>query len=377
MDFTPLTRFIDSLEGIGIPGCDIIVKREHETLYRHMSGWRDREAALPMRGDELYMMYSVTKPVTCAAALQLVERGQMLLSEPVAQYLPEFERVQVREPNGAVHEARQTMLIRHLFSMTAGFDYELDTPSVRTALSEKGDACATRDIVRAIASQPLAFEPGTHWQYSLCHDVLACLVEVVSGQRFCDYVRDNIFLPLGMERSTFHLPASRSGEMAAQYNFNDQTNEADRVPSTNHLLPCPLYDSGGAGLISSVEDYSLFADALACGGVSDRGTRVLTAATVDLMRENQLDAALMKDFDWPHMAGYGYGLGVRTMVSRGQGGALSPTGEFGWGGAAGAYLLIDPENRLSVFYAQHMLNNKEPYVHPRIRNIVYSILGRD
>ena len=104
------------------------------------------------------------------------------------------------------------------------------------------------------------------------------------------------------------------------------------------------------------------------------GERILSPAAIELMRENHLTPAQMTDFNWPQMVGYGYGLGVRTLVSRAAGGALSPAGEFGWGGAAGAYTLIDPEHQLSVYFAEHMLNSCEPYVHPRLRNLLYAAL---
>ena len=134
------------------------------------------------------------------------------------------------------------------------------------------------------------------------------------------------------------------------------------------------YESGGAGLISSVDDYIKFANVLCNKGKTQKGEKILSECTIDLMRTNHLDKTSMKDFNWIQMRGYGYGLGVRTMIDKAKGGSLSSIGEFGWGGAAGTYAMIDPENEITVFYAQHMLNNQEPYVHPRIRNIVYQCL---
>ena len=371
MDFTTLKQFIDSLPGIGIPGCDVIVMRDHEVLFRHMAGFRDREANLPMTGDEMYFMYSCSKPVTVTAAMQLLERGKFLLTDPVAEYLPEFGRLSVMGQDGVVRPAEKPMLIRHLFTMTAGLNYDLNTPYIREMKETTHGLCPTREAVRAIARNPLSFEPGERWQYSLCHDVLAALVEVVSGRKFRDYVREHIFEPLGMTRSAYHKAPGTDDTYAAQYRFDSQAGRAERIAlEAAHVLG-EEYDSGGAGIVSCVADYARFADAMACGGVSKDGARVLSRASIDLMRENQLNAGQMKNFNWIQMSGYGYGLGVRTVVDRAAGGVLSPVGEFGWGGAAGAYLMIDPVNRLSVVYGQHMLNNLEPYVHPRIRNIVY------
>ena len=376
MNFQPLGEFIDSLIGRGIPSADVIVQRDHETLFRHMAGWRDREAGAELRGDELYFMYSCSKPVTVTAAMQLYERGLFLLDDPVGEYLPEFRDVTVRRADGTVSKAEKPVLIRHLFSMTAGMDYDLNTPALKAMRADTNGRCPTREAVRAMAMGPLSFEPGERWQYSLCHDVLAALVEVVAGQRFADYVKANIFDPLGMTRSAYHMPAGSDGLFAAQYRFNDAKRIAERVPLEAEHVFGPDYDSGGAGIVSCVADYAKFVDAMACGGVGATGAVILSPAAIDLMRENQLGPAQMKDFNWPQLVGYGYGLGVRTVIDRAAGGVMSPLGEFGWGGAAGAYVMIDPSNRLSVFYAQHMLNNMEPYVHPRLRNITYACLAR-
>ena len=376
MNFQPLGDFIDSLIDRGIPSADVIVQRDHETLYRHMAGWRDREAGEVLRGDELYFMYSCSKPITVTAAMQLYERGLFLLDDPVYEYLPEFRDMTVRRADGSVSKAEKPMLVRQLFSMTAGLDYDLNTPALRAMREETGGRCPTREAVRALAKGPLSFEPGERWQYSLCHDVLACLVEVISGQRFADYVKANIFDPLGMTRSAYHMPEGSEGLFAAQYRYNEEKRVAQRVALAAEHVFGPDYDSGGAGIISCVADYAKFVDAMACGGVGATGEVVLSPAAIDLMRENQLGPAQMKDFNWPQLVGYGYGLGVRTAIDRAAGGVMSPVGEFGWGGAAGAYVMIDPSNRLSVFYAQHMLNNMEPYVHPRIRNITYACLAR-
>ena len=376
MNFAPLGDFIESLIDIGIPSADVIVRRDHETLYRHMAGWRDREAGEALRGDELYFLYSCSKPITVTAAMQLFEKGLFLLDDPVYEYLPEFRDMTVRRGDGTVSKAEKPILIRHLFSMTAGMDYDMYTPALEALRAETGGRCPTREAVRALAKGPLSFEPGEHWQYSLCHDVLAGLVEVVSGQRFADYVKAHIFDPLGMARSAYHYPEGSDGLFAAQYLYDDEKRAARRIPLTAEHVFGPDYDSGGAGIISCVDDYAKFVDAMACGGVGETGEVILSPAAIDLMRANQLGPVQMKDFNWPQMAGFGYGLGVRTLIDRAAGGLLSPVGEFGWGGAAGAFALIDPVNRLSVVYTQHMLNNMEPYVHPRLRNIVYACLAR-
>ena len=145
-------------------------------------------------------------------------------------------------------------------------------------------------------------------------------------------------------------------------------------PLENEFVLGSEYESGGAGLISCVDDYAKFSAAMANGGNTPDGNRILSPKTIDLMRTNRLNPTQMKDFDWSFLGGYGYGLGVRTMIDPVRCGANSPVGEFGWDGAAGCYVIIDPENRISLFYAQQMREGLGYYVHPRIRNILYSCL---
>ena len=134
------------------------------------------------------------------------------------------------------------------------------------------------------------------------------------------------------------------------------------------------YDSGGAGITTSVSDYSKFASALACGGVGATGERIISPASIELMRTNQLSQEQKVSFNWSQLRGYGYGLGVRTMTDKALGGSIGSIGEFGWGGAAGATVLCDPSLKLSVFYTHHMLNPQEEYYQPRLRNVIYSCL---
>ena len=159
-------------------------------------------------------------------------------------------------------KAEKEMTIRDLFTMTAGLTYELNTPSIRAVREHSQGRSPTRDVVRAIAADPLVFEPGTHFNYSLCHDVLGALIEVVSGKRFGKYLEEFIFQPLGMKDTGFSLTDARKERMATQYNFDDATGKALRVAMANVYVVGSEFESGGAGLISSVDDYMRFADTL-------------------------------------------------------------------------------------------------------------------
>lgn len=371
MDFTRLTAFLDTVPTFGAPGVDCIVKMGYETVYRHQAGCADREANRPMTGSESFYLFSTTKPITCTAVMQLYEQGKFLLTDPVSDYIPEFRNMQVK-PRGAdiLSPVQNPITVADLLSMSSGLDYDVTAPEIRQVQQATGGRAPTVEVIRALAKRPLWFEPGTHWQYSLSHDVLGALVEVVSGQRFGTYLKEHIFEPLGMTHTGF----KPRPDMMAMYRRDPETGTVSRIPTENEFILGSEYECGGAGLISTVEDYSKFAAAMANGGRTPDGEHILSQNTIDLMRTNRLDEIKMKDYGYSCLGSYGYGLGVRTMVNPMLCGANSPVGEFGWDGAAGSYVLIDPKNNLSLFYAQQMREGMGYYVHPRIRNILYSCL---
>lgn len=366
MDFEKLDRFIDSLPGYGIPACDISVWQDHSEIYRRRAA---QEPGMMPSPDGRYFAYSVSKVVTCAAALTLMEKGLFLLDTPVSGILPEFAELRVLAGGGTYTvPATRPLLMRHLFCMTSGFGYNLTSAELRRVKDETQGACPTREAVRAMAKIPLNFEPGEKYLYGLSHDILAAAVEALSGERFGEYVKRVIFDPLGMTSSTFD--PKMTGELEPQYRFNDRTGRPEETAKTNMYVLGSEYESGGAGLVTTVGDMIKFADALACGGVGANGRRILSAASIEMMRTPMLNENQQKTFVWDQLgSAYSYGLGVRTLVDP-KGGCLMPVGEFGWSGAAGAMLLASPELKLSVYYAQHMLNNKEAFVQPRLRNVI-------
>ncbi len=379
IDFTELKKFLDFIVQWRIPGADCAVYYKNKPVFRYCAGYADIKAKKPITIDNLYNLYSVTKVITCTAALQLFEKGKFLMTDPLWEYLPEYKEMYIQRKidndETELIKAKNSIKVCDLFTMSAGLTYNLNTQPIKSVKEETKGECPTREIVKAIAKDPLLFEPGTHWNYSLCHDVLGALIEVVSGKKLSEYLEENIFKPLEMNDTSFYLTEEKKQRMAMQYRFDDLTNTTADVSIKNGYVLGSMYESGGAGLISSVDDYIKFANVLCNKGRTINGEEILSKHTIDLMKTNRLDEILLQDFNWIHMSGYGYGLGVRTLMDRAKAGALSPIGEFGWGGAAGAYVMIDPDNELAVFYAQHMLNSQEPFVHPRIRNITYKCLG--
>lgn len=377
MNSRPLTEFIDRLTSWRIPWAEVMVIHRNETVFRYRSGYSSLEEETPIEEGRIFNIYSMTKIMTCVAALRLVEQGKLLLNDPLSAYLPEYTEMNVRKrlPEGkvAIEKAKRPVRVRDLFTMTAGFSYDIGSPSVQEVVERTEGKVPTRAFAEALAKEPLLFEPGTRWNYSLCHDVLGALVEVVDGRRFSTYIRDEITGPLGMHDTCFDLSDEQRSRLIPQYEYNDKLGRPVRKDGNGYRIGTE-FESGGAGLLSTVSDYALFLNALTNKGTSPDGVRILSPAMVDLMRTDQLTERMQGDYSWEQLTGYGYGLGVRTHVSKARSGSLSPLGEFGWSGAAGCMAIIDPDSRLTVMYAQHLLNNQEPYVHPRLRNIVYASL---
>ena len=375
-DFTALADYLRYLvEDFGVPAVGISVRQGHRELFRAQAGTQNADSQAPLRDDAQFYMYSCSKPVTCVAALRLLEQGKILLTDPVSDYLPEFADLEYSRGTYS-QPTKHTMRVLDLFTMSSGLNYNLATANIDDAIQATDGICPTREIVRAFARSPLSFDPSTQWLYGLSHDVLAALVEVVSGVKFSEFVEREIFRPLGMKDSHYHLAEVDLDRLAGQYRYNEKQKKAVSVPLTNSFILGPGYESGGAGLISTLEDMSRFTDMLACGGKAPNGQRILAPSTVRLMHENQLDAVRLDDFHraFPQFEGYGYGLGVRTHIDRTLG-SLSPLGEFGWAGTGGAFMCADDTNGLSIFYVQHMLNSQERRLHPRLRNIVYACMG--
>ena len=386
MDFTNLKNFLDHLTSWRIPGNGVKVCLEGKEVFSYTSGYADVENKIPMTLDHYVNIYSCSKVATVTAALQLYEQGKFLLDDPLYAFIPEYKEMYIAGENGPV-KAEKPITLRHLFTMTSGLTYNRKTQAFEKARELTDGKMDTLTVIRCLASDPLAFEPGQKWNYSLSHDVLAAVVEVISGKRFSEYVRENIFDPLDVH-AVYHNETVRN-KMAVQYEYIDgkagtmidqQAGKAaggdghyEPVGPAQILEMGSEYDSGGGGITTTINDYSKFCVALANGGVGATGEKILSAGTIDLLRTNQLNAQQIKTFTWPQLKGYGYGLGVRTLIDKAAG-STGNIGEFGWGGAAGATVLVDPELKLSVFYAHHMLNPQEDYYQPRLRNVVYSCI---
>ena len=371
-----LTEAMDGfIENLGIPFYDCVVMKDGKCVYRHSNGCTDTDQKTPVTGKELYDIYSCSKLITCTAALQLYERGKFGLDDYLYLYMPEFENMTVKDENGNVRPAQNKITVRELFTMTAGFGYDVGSPMMRKCVEDTDGECQTLTVMEYLAKEPLLFEPGYRWNYSLCHDVVAAVIEVASGRSYGEYLRESVFEPLGIHTLTLHPTEAEKAALAARYRWDARENPIQEDNRGNPYCLSDRYESGGAGLFGNVDGYILLADALACGGVGRSGNRILQPESIDRLRENQQHGAARRDFDSFRRIGYGYGLGVRTLVDNRY--SESPIGEFGWDGAAGAYVLIDPQNGLSAFFAAHVLGMGRAYTefHPRIRDLIYAGLN--
>ena len=349
-----------------VPGFDCSVFHNHEEIFRYRAGYADLETKTPITENTLYNLYSNTKVITCVAAMQLFEQGKFLLEDELSRYYPEFAHMKVKNPDGTLRDAEKPITIRDLFRMTAGIGDGGDYAEMGMQFyMETNGACPVVDLPRYLARVPLFFEPNTDFRYGICHEVLAGLIELLSGESFGEYLKNHIFNPLGMENTAFTLEKCRSKELANQYTFMGPDQELKVNGPANCLIPPILKESASGGLISSVDDYMKFQESLCKENV------LLSKRTTDLMRLDQLNDQTRKSYGYVNI-GTGYGLGVRTIIDQAANGSPIGFGPYGWGGASGSYGSIDPENKLTFFYMQHSFNTEDLRLHNSIRNVIYS-----
>lgn len=358
MNFSKLAEFIDTIsENCRIPSCDCSVYYQHREVFRRRSGFVDLEKTKPTSGSDLYFLYSASKVCLAVAAMQLVEKGLLSLHDPVGMYLPEFHSIPVWHGSKSFSCKKQAT-IEHLLAMQAGLDYQFTRPDIMELARRKPNA-STQEFIHQYLTELLQFEPGERFLYSMCHDVLGAVIEIVTNMRYSDYVKKNIAQPLGMNDLEFRVLSKNRERMVQQYTWKAGEDPydiwgADIVPLDK--MDCftvfgPEYDSAGGGAVCSVSDYVLLADALANWGVGANGVRILSPESICQMRKDRLCNVAYTYEEYPQARdyGYGYGLGVRTLVNNRN--SRSPIGEFGWDGAAGAYFLSDVDNQIAIFSA--------------------------
>ncbi len=384
-DFSHLDRLLESFVENGLPGCGCAIARDGKIIYESYHGWADVERRRKTDENTVYRLYSMTKVVICTAAMMLFERGKFLLNDPLSDYFPDFRDAQVlrTRSTGEQYLAPPAVpyRVKHAFSMGVGMPYAGDScptalamQEVKKRLTEKYGKYDLLTEIPEMIRLPHTCDPGEHFVYGYGHELVAGLIQLCSGMKVSEFLQKEIIDPLGMastgyrcfgdirERMVDMAFRDPDGSLHAGKGFLDEFHEPDAI-----------FELGGAGLFSTVRDYLKFASMLACGGVAD-GRQYIGRKTIDLMRQNQLNETARKDLGDTYLGGYGYGLGVRTLMSPAEGGCSASVGEFGWTGAAGTYTSIDPQERLAVVYMHQQMPNMEEYYHLRVRAAVYGAL---
>jgi len=334
-----------------LPGVATMLVRHGKVVAVNVHGVKDLASGAPLTEDTVFRMYSQTKPVTGVAMMILYEEGRWKLDDPVTKYVPEFAGLKVYkgvDANGQpiLEPIARSATMRELMSHTAGFAYGLmaDNP-VDKAYQDSGmlRAPSLRAVMQEAAALPLASQPGEQWKYSIAVDIQGYIVERLSGQSLPEFMHSRIFAPLNMRDTAFWVSEDRRGRFASLYALNPKTGAI--VPAEGFMvLPVdrpPTAASGGGGLVSTLADYSRFAQMLANGGELD-GARILAPSTIKLMASNHLtDAQLAGE---PLGAGVGFGLDVGVVMDPARAGTLAGKGTYSWGGAAGTWFWVDPEN---------------------------------
>src|SRR5215216_7037570 len=374
-----------------LPGWLVLVSRRGRIVHLATCGRRDLEADLPVELGTRFRIYSMTKPVTAVAAIQLYEQGAFALKDPVERFIPAFGDLRVYRdgPASAVRTepATRPMLLWHLLTHTAGLTYGFHyahpvdelyrAAGFEWAPAEGKDLAACCDLW---AGLPLLFEPGSEWNYSVASDVLGRVVEVVSGQPLDRYFDEHIFGPLGMADTGFWVEGEAAAELAALYAAGPDGGPAVRFDQLGaRALRRPSCLDGGGGLVSTAADYHRFTQALLGGGELD-GARLLGSRTLAYMTRNHLPGgADLESFGRRLFAettfdGVGYGLGFAVLLDPVANKVLSTPGELAWGGAASTFFWVDPAEQLTAIFMTQLVPSSAYPLRSELRQLVHQAL---
>jgi CubicO group peptidase (beta-lactamase class C family) len=345
------------------PGVVTVIARHGKIVHVDVYGKADVASGRPTRSDDLFRMYSMTKPITSVALLMLYEEGKFQLTDPLAKYFPGVADMRVyagaSPTGGALLDAqKRPVTIQHVFSHSAGFSYGFGGSPV-DRMYQEANLLATNldDFMTKLVKLPLGYQPGDRWQYSVAHDVQAALVEKLSGQKFDDFVRQRILAPLGLANTYFQIPAAQKARVPALYTpGRDGKFVADTSPLGSNYGDLVF---GGYSISATAQDYATFAQMLLNKGQLN-GVRLLSPKTVELMASNHLSDVAMATANAPPIAlggGTGYGLGVSVLLDPAKRGNIGSVGEFGWSGAASTHVLIDPKEDLVAVYCTQLMGD--------------------
>ena len=361
-----LERIVDQGRVAGAAG---MIIRHGVEAYCSSFGMRDREKKAPLENDAIYRIWSMSKTFTVVAAMTLYEKALFRLHQPIADFLPSFKEMKVAETDkrGVVKlvPAKRPITFEHLFTMTSGIPYPGEGSYSALAMGQiykksgraakQGKPWNTAKMADEAAKTPLCFHPGDQWMYGFSHDILGRLIEVISGKTLGVYLAETIFKPLGLNDTAFFVPPEKQNRVVKPYNLGPKgLVEIKQTGYDNASPKPPAFESGGGGLCSTMADCARYAQMLLNNGKLGN-ERILSRKTIELIKTNHCDLSILQPSFFGHMRGYGYGLGVRTMLSTAEAGLNGSIGEWAWDGMMGTYYLIDPEEDMTaLFFIQLM-----------------------
>jgi CubicO group peptidase (beta-lactamase class C family) len=370
-----------------LKGVLTLVARGGEVAHRRPRGWAAAAPGEPMRDDTIFRIYSMTKPITSAAFMMLVEEGLVALDDPVAKYIPEWKDLGVYA-GGFMETFRTTPcarpmlvvdLLRHTSGLTYGFQQRtnIDAAYRKLGLGEVETKGTLDSMVAALAGVPLEFSPGTAWNYSVSTDILGYLIGKISGKPFHTFLQERLLGPLGMTDTDFFVPADKAHRFAACYGLGPKGVALQDDPTTSAYLRPPTFYSGGGGLVSTAADYLKFCGMILGGGALG-DVRLLSPKTVQLMGANHLpggaDLTTMSKslFSEAAYAGLGFGLGFSTTIDPAATLIPASKGDLSWGGAASTFFWIDPHEDLIAILMTQLLPSSAYPIRREMRTLVYS-----
>ncbi len=380
-----LGRFVDDGR---LAGWQAVVSRRGQVVHASCYGRRDVANDLPIEPDTLFRIYSMTKPITSVAAMMLWEQGEFLLTDPISKWLPEFAEPRVYVAGSdlapATVPAIEPIRVHHLLSHTAGLTYgftrthPVDARYRSAGLDEFAPSERTlAQMSQAWAAQPLVYQPGAEWLYSVATDVLGRLIEVISGVPLDAFFDKQLLGPLGMTDTSFVVAEDDRGRLAELYNATPDGFAKSTAAGAAVLTPRWL--AGGHGLVSSAADYHRFSQLLLRGGELD-GIRLLAPSTLALMTTNQLpDGADLASFGRPLYAetplrGVGFGYGLSRTIDVAASGMAGSVGDFGWGGLASTAFVVDPARELTMLFFTQLIPSTALPLRPLLRQLVHQAI---
>jgi CubicO group peptidase (beta-lactamase class C family) len=372
-----------------IAGCQITVVRGGHVAYYRSLGLMDRERGIPMADDTIFRIFSMTKPIASIALMQLYERGMFQLLDPVRRYIPEWQNLKVGDvaEDGSVTlvKPHRPINVRDLLMHTSGLpNGRFPNNPIDSTFAEAREALpegqTLESVTSLLAEHPLKFHPGTHWNYGLSTDIVGRLVEILSGQRFDEYLQREIFDPLGMVDTGFFVPEAQHPRLAALYQYRPaNTPRLMEGAFGNGILQPRTYLSGAGGLVSTTHDYVAFCQMLANGGQLD-GRRVLGRKTLELMTVNHLPGGstlqemAVGGFGEAGFDGVGFGLGFAVGLGPAATAMAGSGGEFYWGGAASTAFWVDPVEDLFVVFMTQLYPSATYPFRAQLRALVYQAI---